>query len=147
MTLQSSHRVLIADADPDLRRRLYTALLKLDVYSDTVGDGAAALSSIDLRHYAVVLLDLDLAKADPLLVVERLGKRSDADRPMVLLMASGPVPRTVDLDCVQIVLRKPIDVIAIAEVIQSCIRSVSKERARRTKAQPDSERDDQRPRA
>lgn len=130
MPTMTHPKVLIADADPDLRRQLYTALLTRDVFSDTVADGEAALACIEGRGYAMVLIDVDLPKVDPLRIVERLSSRPDAERPFILLLTSGVIPRTGNLDCVQIVLRKPIDVPAIADVVQSCIRSVTKARAR-----------------
>jgi len=140
LTSPKQQRVLIADADPGLRRSLYAALLKLDVFSDTVADGQAALECVSQRGYAIILLDLALPKVDTLAIVERLSARPDAERPMILLMTTGAVPRASNLDCVQIVLRKPIDVTAIAEVIQSCVRSVGRGRPRAA-AKADSERE------
>ncbi len=60
MTLDSRARVLIADADPVLRRDLSKRLLDADVFADCVADGKMALEAFGVSNYAVVILDLAL---------------------------------------------------------------------------------------
>jgi DNA-binding response OmpR family regulator len=121
-------RVLIADADSELRRRLYTRLLDADVYSDTVADGPAAIEKLEERRYAVIVLDLALPTVDGLKLLERLRVRPQDEWPIVLaLVGRGAIPN-VDVDLVQIAIRKPVDTVQLADMIESCVRIVADRR-------------------
>ncbi|HEV7920474.1 MAG TPA: response regulator [Thermoanaerobaculia bacterium] len=122
-------RVLIADADSELRRQLYTRLLDADVYSDTVGDGQAAAEKLEERRYAVIVLDLGLPRVDGFQLLERLRTRPQEEWPIVLaLVGRGPMP-DLDGDLVQIAIRKPINTVQLADMIESCVRIAERREA------------------
>ena len=119
-------RVLIADADSGLRLRLHKRLLDISVFSDPVADGKEALSKLQERPYSVVLLDPALPQGASAEQVLRLISSFPAEqRPVVLLLASGAVAKTFDVDLIQVVLRKPCDIAQLAEIVGSCVRASS----------------------
>jgi DNA-binding response OmpR family regulator len=123
-------RVLVADSDPVLRQRLFSKLLDLDIFSDCVANGRDALEKLTEYAYTVVIIDLGLPGVAAAQLIDRISKL--ALRPVVLVLAARPeAARVLDVEIVQIVLRKPIDVLQLAELARSCIRST---RARATAA-------------
>ena len=117
-------RVLIADSDPHLRQLLYSALLAADVFSDCVGNVADALQKIREEPYGVIVLDVGLPGGNVEQVVSAIAKFHSARRPVVLVLASNPSSaRSLDVDIVQIVLRKPVALRHTVELIRSCMQS------------------------
>jgi DNA-binding response OmpR family regulator len=125
MGVAGGSRVLVADGDATLRQRLYAALLESDVYSDCVSNTVDAMESLHERTYAVIVLDIGLPGSDIDHVVESIGSLPRRERPVVLVLASNAeAARTLDVEIVQIVLRKPVDLKQLVDLICSCIRSV-----------------------
>jgi DNA-binding NtrC family response regulator len=125
--LTTNARVLIAEGDADIRKRLRANLLALDVFSDCVSDGKAALTSLRERPYGIVILDLAVEKIEATRVIEAIGELQ-APRPMVLATTGSDGRPSVDSELVQIVLRKPFSVEDVAEIIRSCIVATRKAR-------------------
>ena len=127
-------RVLIADGDPALRQRLFSRLLDLDVFSDCVANVRDALEKLENTLYTVVIVELALPGAEGMQVLDRIAKLSPAERPVVLVLATHPdAARALDVEIVQIVLRKPVEINQLAELSRSCIRTAV---ARRRSAPP-----------
>jgi CheY-like chemotaxis protein len=120
--------VLIAEGDPALRELLRKRLSTLDVFAEAVADGREALQKLEERSYAMLILDLALPLVASGPILDRVRSLPDGQRPMILVTAERGVPHALDVDLVQIVLRKPFDVRQIAEVVASCLRAL---RARR----------------
>ncbi|MBV9496769.1 MAG: response regulator [Acidobacteria bacterium] len=121
-------KVLIADADSELRRRLFKRLLDADVFSDTAGDGQEAAEKLEEQRYAVIVLDLGLAKIDGIQLLERIRRLPQQEWPIVLaLVGNGAIPN-LDVDLVQIAIRKPVNTIQLADMIESCVRIVAERR-------------------
>jgi DNA-binding response OmpR family regulator len=81
---------------------------------------------LSTETYGVVLLDIALPGGNPEDVVEVIAALSHEARPVVLVMASNPLSgRTLDVDVVQIVLRKPIGLRQTVALIESCLRNAS----------------------
>ena len=119
-------RVLIADGDPALRRQLFSALLNLDIYSDCVATTAEALKKLGEERYGVVVVDVSLQN-DVAHVIAHIASMPIAQRPVVLVLANNPeATRTLDVEIVQIVLRKPINLPQLVDVVRSCVRSASR---------------------
>jgi DNA-binding NtrC family response regulator len=118
-------RVLIADADPGVRRELYQRLLDAEVFADTVADGREALDKLNETAYAVVILDVALALITTERLLEYIAAMRAEDRPVVLVLAGRGAARSLDVDVVQIVLRKPCDLAQLAEIVRSCVRSTA----------------------
>lgn len=117
----SSARVLIADGDRRLRTQLYTRLLDVDVFSDAVATANDALEYLRDRAYGLILLDLDLPNAEAYAVIDQLRLMTRPERPMVLATASREHQPTVDPDLVQIIMRKPLRLADVADMIRSCV--------------------------
>ena len=125
---RTSHtpRVLIADSDPHLRQLLYSALLAADVFSDSVSNVPDALQRIREEPYAVIVVDVGLPGGNAEQIVAAIAEVRYARRPVVLVLASNPAAaRSLDVDIVQIVLRKPLALRQTVAVIRSCVASAN----------------------
>lgn len=122
--MDTQSRVLLADGDAVLRRQLYKRLLDHDVYSDCVPDGASALRALDERTYTMVILDLALEKADGYQVLDRIRSMPNAERPVVLITVTTQDARMLDTELVQVVLRKPLKINEITDLVRSCLRTI-----------------------
>jgi DNA-binding response OmpR family regulator len=119
-------RVLIADGDAVLRQQLFSALLNFDVFSDVVGTTGDALTRLSEERYGVVVVDIGL-HADVDRVIAQIAGMPLAQRPVVLVLASNPeATRSLDVEIVQIVLRKPLNLPQLVDVVRSCVRSSQK---------------------
>jgi CheY-like chemotaxis protein len=118
----TARRVLIADSDSAVRQRLFAALLAVDVFSDLAGSVPDALEKLDGESYGVILIDIGLAGGDPEEVLGRIARLPLPQRPVVLVAASNfASARSLDVDVVQIVLRRPLSLHQTVDVIRSCI--------------------------
>lgn len=115
-----SSRVLIASADTSLRHQVYRRLLDRNIFSDMAADVTFALQHLGTTVYGVVLLDLSLGLADR--IVELIGALPQRRRPVVLVLASPADAHSLDVEVVQVVLRKPVNLHHLAEIVSSCIR-------------------------
>lgn len=116
--------MLIADSDPHLRQLIFSALLAGDIFSDCVSTVPDALEKLRGEPYGVVLVDVALPGGDPEQIVARIGELGRDQRPVVLVLAANPAAaRSLDVDVVQIVLRKPVGLRQTVELIRSCVRS------------------------
>jgi DNA-binding response OmpR family regulator len=119
-------RVLIADADAAVRQQLYSALLAGDIFSDCVLTVTDALEKLEEQKYGVVILDVALPGADIGMVIDRIAAIAAGERPVVLILAARPeATRSLDVEIVQIVLRKPVVLPQVVDLVSSCLRSVS----------------------
>lgn len=120
-------RVLIADGDASLRQQLFSALLSFDVFSDGVGTTAEALTRLGEERYGVVVVDVGLRGGDADRVIAYIAGMPLAQRPVVLVLAANPeTTRSLDVEIVQIVLRKPLNLPQLVDVVRSCVRSSQK---------------------
>jgi DNA-binding response OmpR family regulator len=124
MVADFGSRVLVADNDPVLRQRLFGRLLDLDIFSDCVATGQEALEKLREIRYTVVILDLGLPGIDAFQILAQIGRMSY--RPVVLATAENDAARALDIEIVQIVLRKPLDVDQLAELARNCVRTVGR---------------------
>jgi DNA-binding response OmpR family regulator len=120
-------RVLIADGDAALRQQLFSALLSFDVFSDIVGTTAEALKHLAEERYGVVVVDVSLQSGDVDHIIARIAGMPVRERPVVLVLAANPeTTRSLDVEIVQIVLRKPVNLPQLVDVVRSCVRSSRK---------------------
>ncbi|HYC58041.1 MAG TPA: response regulator [Thermoanaerobaculia bacterium] len=118
-------RVLIADPDSGLRQQLFSALLSGEVFADCVTTTTDAIAKLEEQKYAVVVLDVSLPFGDVERVIARVATMPAATRPVVLILAANPeAARSLDVEIVQIVLRKPVHLQQLVEMVRSCIRNV-----------------------
>lgn len=123
-------RVLIAEGDERLRRKLYGMLLDREIFSDCVSDGRSAVEKLRDEQYALVLLDLSLPHTAASDVMTAIAAIPVGRRPFILALATHHDARTLDVDLVQIVLRKPFDLASAADIVQSCMKSTLRQEAR-----------------
>ncbi len=120
-------RVLIADGDMPLRQQLFSALLENDIYSDCVANTAEAIRKLNEETYGLIVIDVALPEGDVDKVIARIHQMPLALRPVVLVLAAKPeAARTLDVDIVQIVLRRPVVVSQLVELVRSCLRSAGR---------------------
>ena len=125
----NASRVLIADGDAALRQQLFSALLTHDIYCDSVTTAAEALKKLGEERYGVVVVDVSL-HTDIVHVISHIASMPAAQRPVVLVLANNPeATRSLDVEIVQIVLRKPINLPQLVDVVRSCVRSTSRSNA------------------
>jgi DNA-binding NtrC family response regulator len=123
-----ARRVLIADSDSTVRQQLYAALLAVDVLSDVVSSVPDAIDKLDAGDYGVVLVDIALPGGDLEQVLARIARFPE--RPVVLVAALHPAAaRALDVEIVQIVMRKPLGLRQTVEVIRSCVENALTHRA------------------
>ena len=117
--------ILIADDDPSIRSLLRLIVERAGLDVDVAADGHEALALIERKNYALVLLDLQMPRANGFDVVERL--RTKYPRPVIIVLTALPRSQTVQLDTnvVQAIVRKPFDVSFLADIIAGTARSMS----------------------
>ena len=116
--------MLIADSDAAVRQQLFSALLAVDVFSDCVSSVPDALAKVGEDAYGVVMIDIGLPGGNPEQVIGAIALLPVGVRPVVLVVAANPaLARSLDVDVVQIVLRKPLALRQTVEVIRSCVEN------------------------
>lgn len=128
---------MIADTDAELRQRLYTRFLEIDVFSDCVATAGDALEKLDQTPYALVIADVGLPNGGIDQVIGRISRL--IPRPIVIVLAAtAEATRTLDVEIVQIVLRRPVDLPQLIDLVRSCLRSsASDARKRRSDGEGD----------
>jgi DNA-binding response OmpR family regulator len=128
MTSLSPSRVLVADAEPLVRRQLFSALLEQNVFSDCVATAREGLSKLAGEQYGVVVLDVTLPEEEIDEVMQRIAGQPSRSRPVVIVLAANPErANTLDVEVVQIVLRRPVHLRQLVDVIVSCLRAARNE--------------------
>lgn len=119
-------RVLIADGDATLRQQVFSALLDTDIFSDCVSNTKDALTKLGEERYGVIVLDVALPFGEADQVVAAVRDMPPASRPVVLVLAANPeTAKTLDVDIVQIVLRRPVKLRQLVDLIRSCLRTAA----------------------
>ncbi len=122
MALNATARVLIADSDPGLRLQLSKRLYDAEIFADSVANGGEALVKLRERDYSVILLDLALPQIGAEETLQFLRDLPPLERPVVLVLANGTDAQSLDVDLVQVVLRKPCSIPHLADIISSCVK-------------------------
>jgi DNA-binding response OmpR family regulator len=126
MMSADGRRVLIADGDLPLRQQLFSALLETDIYSDVVANTTDAIQKLAEERYGLIVVDVGLPEGDVEKVIACIHQMPAGQRPVVLVLAAKPeAARTLDVDIVQIVLRRPIVVRQLVDLVRSCLRGAS----------------------
>ena len=118
-------RVLIAENDPRVRTEIQNKFLEAGIFCDSVGTPDEAIDLLSKAPYALMLLDLDLTEDEGDSTLDRIRSMPDDARPIVLATTSRSGARTVDVDLVQMIIRKPLRLSDLAEMIRSCLLGAS----------------------
>ena len=114
--------VLVAASDAVLRVSLTRHLTARGIACDAAVDANGTASRLSEKIYEMVLLELSLAGSSAA-VIRQLAGLAVPLRPVVLAIATQEDLRLLDAEVVKLVLRRPFDVAAIADVIRSCAAS------------------------
>jgi CheY-like chemotaxis protein len=88
-----------------------------------VANTADALAKLGEENFALLVLDVTLPTGDLERVIEHVAEKPIGARPIVLILAANPdATRSLDVEIVQIVLRKPVNLPQLVDVIRSCTR-------------------------
>jgi DNA-binding response OmpR family regulator len=116
-------RVLLVDADEQVRASLSGALLDRDVLCDAAVSACDALVQLSARRYALMLLQLEMPGSDEVLGCTRALPASR--RPIVLMTADVRSPKdAIDTELVQIIIRRPLKIADVAGMIRACLEFV-----------------------
>ncbi len=116
-------RVLLVEDDWMIAEAVRTALAQEGDVTDSVVDGAAALSVLSHSRFDIVLLDLGLPRKDGLTVLRQLRERGDAT-PVIIITARDDVrSRVAGLDSgADDYLVKPFDLDELAARMRVALR-------------------------
>ena len=124
MALDPISRVLIADADPVVGQQISRRLLDHEIFADSASDTRSAIECLRDNRYSVLVLDLAIPGAGAEAVLAFVSRLEPGRRPVILVLATGAAARSLDVELVQIVLRKPCNLKHLAEMANSCVRAV-----------------------
>jgi DNA-binding response OmpR family regulator len=116
-------RVLLVDADEQVRALLSRALLDRDVYCDVAVSPRDALVQLGAHRYALMLLHLEMPGVDG--VLDGIRSMPADRRPIVLVTADVRSPKdAIDTEIVQIIIRRPLKIAEVAGMIRACLEFV-----------------------
>ncbi|MEA2345002.1 MAG: hypothetical protein QOF63_3171 [Thermoanaerobaculia bacterium] len=129
--MTQNSRVLVVDADEQVRASLSRALLDRDVFCDAAVSARDALVQLGQRHYALMLLHLEMAGVDGVLdCIRSMPVRS---RPMVMMTADVRSSKdAIDTEIVQIIIRRPLKIAEVAGMFRACLEFVPDDDQRTT---------------
>ena len=98
------------------------------MFSDCESTAAAAVEKLGEFPYTVVIVDAGLPGGVEH-VIARISQLPRIGRPIVLVLApTAEAGRSLDVDIVQIVLRRPVEISQVVDLVRSCMRSVGDEK-------------------
>jgi len=113
-------RVLLVDADEQVRASLSSSLLDRDVFCDAAVSARDALVQLGQRRYALMLLHLEMPRVDG--VLDCIRSMPPSLRPIVLMTADVRTPKdSIDTELVQIIIRRPLKIADVAGIIGTCL--------------------------
>jgi DNA-binding response OmpR family regulator len=119
-----SPRVLIVEDDPPTQVLLGAVLHREGIESDRVGDGGAALRTIDRSNFDVILLDLLMPHVNGFEVLRALA-RSKPDLMKSIIVITAAADSTwggcAEIQQVRCVLRKPLDIDDVVAEVRACL--------------------------
>ena len=121
--MMTSKRILIVDDDPGICLTLSLALNDLGCALETASSGEAALSAIEQRNFAIVLLDIRMPGVDGMEVLRRLRLIAPQIR-VIMMTAHGGIESAVAamrLGAVDFI-RKPFTPPEIRNVVEAVIQ-------------------------
>jgi DNA-binding NtrC family response regulator len=116
-------RVLLVDADEQVRAALSRALLDRDVFCDAAVSARDALVQLAARPYALMLLHLEMPGVEEILDCIRA---MPANRRLMIMMTADvrTSKDAIDTELVQIIIRRPLKIGEVAGMIRACLEFV-----------------------
>ena len=126
MWVRESKDVLIAEEDAESRQAICEALGLRDLTCDTAPNAKGALECLSLKNYAIVLLDLGDSCEEVLAALnEPDSRRVSTDRkPIVVVLISLDTRQSLPVmgEGVHALLRKPVELPDLVELVAGCVR-------------------------
>jgi signal transduction histidine kinase/CheY-like chemotaxis protein len=117
-----SLRILLAEDNPINQRVIVHMLQKLGYQIEVVRDGDLALAAIELHHYDVVLLDVQMPSKDGLEVAQAIRQRFPADRQPYLVAITANAMEGAREECLNAgmddYISKPVHAAELMQVIE-----------------------------
>ena len=119
--------VLIIEDDEALAALLATELRTRGLPVDAAVDGLEALQLLQVRDYAVVLLDLSMPRFDGFQFLDALRQAAPRTRPVIVVMTGidSTIVATLPASDVHAIVRKPFDVAQVATMVATIAASRS----------------------
>ena len=117
-------RLLVVEDDDPIRALLFTILRRRGFRVDTAANGRDAIERLDRCHYALVLLDLMMPVMSGFEFLDALEQRGPAQRPLVLVLTAGALPRTLNPAVVAGTVRKPFDLEMLIDTVAACLSTL-----------------------
>jgi CheY-like chemotaxis protein len=118
-------RILVVDDDDAIRALLSTILRKRGFKVDTARSGVEAMARWSGCRYAVMLLDLMMPQMSGYDVLDEMGKKPPAERPIIIVLTAGGEPRNLPADVVSGTIRKPFDIELLADTVSACLTTAA----------------------
>lgn len=112
-------RVLFVESDESLRLLVQRVLGRSAIETDLVGEAPDAIGRLAAEKYQVVIVDLTPQSPTAYEVVRALSLISPATRPIVIATGDPTGDTRLDAEVVSLVIRKPYDVQALADIVRS----------------------------
>jgi len=118
--MAQSTPVLIVDGDEQVGILIHKALLDRAVSCNTAASAGEALTLLAERRHAIVLLQIEMPDAQS--VLDAIRSTLPEHRPIVMVTAEVRSPKdAIDTDLVQVIIRRPLRIAEVAEIIRSCL--------------------------
>lgn len=116
-----SRRVLVVESDDSLRRLVQYVLARAGMEAAVAADAPEAIRALAAEKYQVVVIDLAHDDGTPSDVVHALSLIAPASRPVVIATGDPTMDSRLDAEVISLVLRKPYDLQALAEIVRSTL--------------------------
>ena len=117
----AARRVLFVEGDESLRLLVQRVLSRGGIEADLTGEAHDAIRRLATEKYQVVVIDLVANDSTPHEVIRALSLIPPRTRPVVIATGDPSGNSRLDAEVISLVLRKPYDVQALAEIIGSSI--------------------------
>ena len=117
-------RILVIEDEDAIRALLFTILRRRGFQVDTARNGADGLERFSRCRYAVVLLDLMMPLMNGYEFLDELAKRPASERPLIIVLTAGAIPRSLDPEVVAGTMRKPFDIELLVDSVRACLETV-----------------------
>jgi len=120
-------RILIVDDDDPIRALLLTVLRRRGFHADCARNGVEALELLAACRYTLVVLDLMMPRMNGYEVLDHIGTRPAAARPLVLVLTAGLGQRSFDSSFVVGTIQKPFDIELLVDTVAGCLLAAAEQ--------------------
>jgi DNA-binding response OmpR family regulator len=118
--MDNNPRVLIIEDQDLLRAMLFSILRHQPLAVDTATNVESALERVTSCDYALILIDMDIARGDAESFLRRFREERPQATTFVIAVRDTKNNSFVDPNIVSAVLTKPLEIDTLAEVVREC---------------------------